>query len=84
MPAPIERVSVRSGSVRSLKEMNCGTDGRGTKSPRPVVRSGEAGTDRERMGTDGNGRTDLSLFPGANALARRQEINPAFAISKSE
>ena len=39
--------------IRSPKGENAGTDGRGTKSPLPI-HSFQA--NRERMGTDGNGR----------------------------
>ena len=43
--------------IRSPKGENAGTDGRGTKSPLPIH---SFQVNRERMGTDGNGRNGWS------------------------
>ena len=48
-----------------LREKLCGTDGRGLKFPLPPTVPVELGTDRERTGTDGNGRTGNGCRPGA-------------------
>lgn len=56
MPATNERFSSVPQFRPFLREKLCGTDGRGLKFPLPSSVSGEAGTDRERTGTDGNGR----------------------------
>lgn len=42
-----------------LREKLCGTDGMGLKFPIPPSVSEEPGTDRERTGTDRNGRSEL-------------------------
>ncbi len=48
-----------------LRSSACGTDGRESESPRPSSVPEEAGTDMERTGTDGNGRT---LAPADDAV----------------
>ena len=69
--------------IRSPKGENAGTDGRGTKSPLPI-HSFQA--NRERMGTDGNGRNGwrkrerIRCAGGVAFLARdlcdvRQQLN---------
>lgn len=56
MQAPTEQVSVRSHSVRSLKENNTGTDGELGCSPVHPFIPRKPGTNTERTGTNGNGR----------------------------
>jgi hypothetical protein len=56
MPATNERFPSVPQFRPFLREKLCGTDGRGLKFPLPPFVSVEPGTDRERTGTDGNGR----------------------------
>ena len=52
-----------------LGEKMCGTDGRGLKFPLPSTVPVETGTDRERTGTDENGRHGVSNRDGPPRLA---------------
>jgi len=56
LPVPIEPFPSVPPFRPFLSKTLCGTDGRGLNS-RPAVRSEESRTDRERTGTNGNGRT---------------------------
>jgi len=57
MQATNERFSSVPQFRPFLRETLCGTDGRGLKFPLPPSVSKEPGTDTERTGTDGNGRS---------------------------
>ena len=59
MPATNERFPSVPQFRPFLREKLCGTDGRGLKFPLPPSVSVEARTDRERTGTDGNGRKEV-------------------------
>jgi hypothetical protein len=59
MPASNERFPSVPQIRPFLREKLCGTDGRGLKFPLPPSVPGEPGTNTERTGTDGNGRSGL-------------------------